>query len=292
MRIKRLIQKKTKKFIIKKLANNYSTIFQAYNLSKLSFCKISHVPIKFHKKNILADKNEEILLKIDGQILPKILETGSFDPFIYNFLKKQKIKKNFLFIDVGANHGLVSKQVSNLKFIKKIITFEPAKDIYELLRINLSKVNKVKNYNYGWATKKGILNFYENQSNSGDFSLLPNKQRNILHKYQFEIANLKLKKIMENYKDYQYILKTDCQGYDFEIFNSLDDKLLENIKFYFLECQNFNNNKKLIFLEKISKFKKIKISCPLIHKDLRTIKPKDILNYFSYKVEFDLVLIN
>lgn len=129
--------------------------------------------------------------------------------------------------------------------------------IYELLRINLSKVNKVKNYNYGWATKKEILNFYENQSNSGDFSLLPNKQRNILHKYQFEIANLKLKKIMENYKDYQYILKTVCQGYDFEIFNSLDDKLLENIKFYFLECQNFNNNKKLIFLEKISKFKKI-----------------------------------
>lgn len=68
-------------------------------------------------------------MKIDGQILPKILETGSFDPFIYNFLKRQKIRKKCLFIDVSANHGLVSKQVSNLKFIKKIITFESAKDI-------------------------------------------------------------------------------------------------------------------------------------------------------------------
>ena len=292
MRIKRLIQKKTKKFIIKKLANHYSTIFQAYNLSKLSFCKISHVPLKFHKKNILANKNEEILLKIDGQILPKILETGSFDPFIYNFLKKQKIKKKFLFIDVGANHGLVSKQITNLKFIKKIITFEPAKEIFELLKINLSKVNKAKNYNYGWATKRGSLNFYENPSNSGDFSLLPNKQRNILHKYHFEIANVQLKKIIKNYKNYQYILKTDCQGYDIEIFNSLDNKLLEKIKFYFLECQNFSDDKKSFFIEKISIFKKILISCPLIHEDLKIIKPENILDYFNFKVEFDLVLIN
>lgn len=292
MRLKRLITKKTKKFIIKTLAGNYSTIFQAYNLSKLNFCKIPHVPIKFHKNNILAKKNEEIFLKIDGQILPKILETGSFDPFIYNFLKKQNIKKKFLFIDVGANHGLVSKQISNLKFIKKIITFEPAKEIFELLSINLSKVNKSKNYNYGWATKKGSLNFYENPSNSGDFSLIPNKQRNIIHKYHFEIAELQLKKIIKNYKKYEYILKTDCQGYDIEIFNSLENKLLKKIKFYFLECQNSNYKNKLLFLEKISTFKKIFISCPLIHKDLKLIKPQDILNYFDYKVEFDLVLIN
>jgi len=122
---------------------------------------------------------------------------------------------------------LVSKQITNLKFIKKIITFEPAKEIFELLKINLSKVNKAKNYNYGWATKRGSLNFYENPSNSGDFSLLPNKQRNILHKYHFEIANVQLKKIIKNYKNYQYILKTDCQGYDIEIFNSLENKLLE-----------------------------------------------------------------
>jgi len=49
----------------------------------------------------------------------------------------------------------------------------------------------------GWATKRGSLNFYENPSNSGDFSLLPNKQRNILHKYHFEIANVQLKKIIK-----------------------------------------------------------------------------------------------
>ena len=187
---------------------------------------------------------------------------------------------------------MVSKQIANLKFIKKIITFEPAKEIFKLLKINLSKVNKAKNYNYGWATKKGNLNFYENPSNSGDFSLIPNKQRNFLHKYHFEIADLQLKKILKNNKNYQFILKTDCQGYDIEIFNSLENKLLEKIKFYFLECQNFSDDKKSLFIEKISIFKKILISCPLIHNDLRSIKPRDILNYFNYKVEFDLVLIN
>ena len=82
---------------------------------------------------------ETIYLKIDGQILPKILETGDFDNFLFNFLKKN-LKKNSVFIDVGANHGFVSKQVSNIKYIKKIITYEPVKEIFTLSRLNLKKI--------------------------------------------------------------------------------------------------------------------------------------------------------
>ena len=96
MRIKRLIQKKTKKFIIKKLSNNFSTLFQAYNLSKTNFCNINNVKIKFFKNTSLAKKGEALYLKIDGQILPKIIETGKFDDFLFNFLKK-KLKKKFSF---------------------------------------------------------------------------------------------------------------------------------------------------------------------------------------------------
>ena len=34
MRLRRLFQKKTKKFFIKKLSNNFSTLFQAFNMSE------------------------------------------------------------------------------------------------------------------------------------------------------------------------------------------------------------------------------------------------------------------
>ena len=95
MRFKRLIEKKTKKFIIKKLSNNFSTLFQSFNLSQRPYCDIPYVNIKFYKSSSLAKKGEVISLKIDGQILPKILETGTFDDFLYKFLK-EKLKKNSL----------------------------------------------------------------------------------------------------------------------------------------------------------------------------------------------------
>ena len=119
MRFKRLIQKKSKKFLINRLRNNFSTIFQSYNISDKKFCNIPYVDLKFFKDSILTKKNETLRVKIDGQILPKLLVTGKFDEFLFKFLKK-KIKKKTLFIDVGSNHGFVSKQVSTINFVKKL----------------------------------------------------------------------------------------------------------------------------------------------------------------------------
>ena len=96
MRIRRLIKKKTKKFIIKKLSNNFSTLFQAFNMSERSYCDIPYVNVKFKKNSLLAKKNETILLKIDGTILPKVLETGNFDIFLINFIKKKYKKKIYI----------------------------------------------------------------------------------------------------------------------------------------------------------------------------------------------------
>jgi len=96
MRIRRLIQKKTKKFIIKKLSNNFSTLFQAFNMSERIYSDIPYVNVKFKKNSSLAKKNETILLKIDGTILPKVLETGDFDVFLINFIKKKCKKKIYI----------------------------------------------------------------------------------------------------------------------------------------------------------------------------------------------------
>ena len=291
MRLKRLIVKKTKKFIIKKLSNNLSTLFQSFNLSQRPYCDISYVNIKFYKSSSLAKRGEVISLKIDGQTLPKILETGTFDDFLYKFLK-DKLKKNSLFIDVGSNHGLVSKQVSNIKYIKKIICFEPVKSIFELSKLNLKNIKKLKQYNFGWSKKNGNLPLYENPSNSGDFSLISNKQRNIRHIFKFKKANDELQKIITNNKNLSLILKTDCQGYDIEIFNNLDNIFLKKIHIYFLECKNLTENNRMKFYEKIKLFKKIFVSCPLINKNTKLIKISDMDNYFKLKLEFDLILLN
>lgn len=290
MRLRRLFVKKTKKFIIKKLSNNFSTLFQAFNLSDRVYCDIPYVNLKFKKNSSLAKKNEIITLKIDGQILPKILETGTFDEFLYNFLKKN-LKKNSLFIDVGSNHGLVSKQISNINYIKKIICFEPVKDIFELSRLNTKNIINIKKYNYGWSKKNGNFAFFENPANSGDFSLIPSKQRIIKHVFKFKNANNELKKILINNKNLQIILKTDCQGYDTELFAYLHSKFLKKIHMYFLECKELGKNKKN-FYNNIKLFDHIFVSCPLLHRITRKINIKDLDKYFNLKVEFDLILLN
>ena len=291
MRLKRLIQKKTKKFIIKSLKNNFSTIFQSFNNSERYYCDINYVKLKFFKNSSLAKKGETINLKIDGQILPKIIETGNYDEFIFNFLKNNLDIKS-LFIDVGSNHGLVSRQISNIKMVKKIITFEPVVELFNLLKMNLNKISNIENNNYGWAKNAGNLSFYENISNSGDFSLIKNKQRKIKHIFKFKKADNELAKIINYNKTLKIILKTDCQGYDIDIFCNIKNENLKKIYIYFLECRGIAEKNKLKFYNKINLFSKILISCPLIHKGIKRINIKEIQNYIDYKVEFDLVLIN
>ena len=291
MRIRRLIKKKTKKFIIKKLSNNFSTLFQAFNMSERTFSDIPYVNVKFKKNSSLAKKNETILLKIDGTILPKILETGNFDVFLVNFLKKN-IKKKSIFVDIGSNHGLVSRQVSKINLIKKIICFEPVKEIFDLSVLNTENIKNIERNNYGWAKKEGFKLFFENPSNSGDYSLIPNKQRSIKHKFKFANAKNELKKIISNNKkNFQIILKTDCQGYDVELFSNFDEKYLSKIYMYFLEIKDLGNNK-INFYKNIKLFDKIYISFPSIHHKVKQINIDDLKSYFSYKVEFDLILIN
>ena len=89
----------------------------------------------------------------------------------------------------------------------------------------------------------------------------------------------------------ELILKTDCQGYDIEIFNLINENILKKISIYFLECKQINNNQKKIFFKKLTNFNKIYVSCPLIHVKTKLIRIENLEEYFNYKVEFDLILI-
>lgn len=122
--------------------------------------------------------------------------------------------------------------------------------------------------------------------------MISNKQRNIRHIFKFKKANDELQKIITNNKNLSLILKTDCQGYDIEIFNNLDNIFLKKIHIYFLECKDLTENNRMKFYEKIKLFKKIFVSCPLINKNTKLIKISDMDNYFKLKLEFDLILLN
>ena len=140
--------------------------------------------------------------------------------------------------------------------------------------------------------KKGNYTFYENISNSGDLSLIKNKQRNVKHVCKFLNANSEISKIISSNKSLLIVLKTDCQGYDIDIFCNIEDSNLKKINIYFLECKDISENNKKKFYKKAKLFKKIMVSCPLLHENIKDIGIKDIKYYLDYKVEFDLIFLN
>ena len=60
---------------------------------------------------------------------------------------------------------------------------------------------------------------------------------------------------------------------------------------YFLEIKDLGNKKKN-FYRNIKLFDKIFVSIPSIHHNIKQINFDDLENYFNYKVEFDLILVN
>ena len=60
---------------------------------------------------------------------------------------------------------------------------------------------------------------------------------------------------------------------------------------YFLEIKDIGNNKKN-FYRNVRLFDKIFVSIPSVHNSIKQIKFDELKNYFNYKVEFDLILLN
>ena len=60
---------------------------------------------------------------------------------------------------------------------------------------------------------------------------------------------------------------------------------------YFLDIKDIGNNKKN-FYRNVGLFDKIFVSIPSVHNGIKEINFDELKNYFNYKVEFDLILLN
>ena len=81
---------------------------------------------------------------------------------------KQKLNKNkkYTFIDIGANVGLVTRQLFfENKNIENYICVEPAKLTYECLKKNTSIIKKVSLHNVGLSIKNEMKNIFIDKSN-------------------------------------------------------------------------------------------------------------------------------
>ena len=245
---------------------------------------IDYINLKILKNCSLGQKNESINLPIDNIILPSILKNGAWESHIIKIIKKYSKKRRFIFLDIGANIGLISRQVIKSKInISKIFCFEPDKEKIKFIRYNLANYKNIKIMNYGLGKKDINLKLYKNIYNFGDTSFIK-KTSNFSKAKIKNINNFFMKNLSSN--KLPIIYKSDTQGMDEEIIFSLKETFLKNIEILIIEISNNKEN-----LKNINKFNKITKFFSKFYIHNKMVSKKSLLNMIKSKNEFDLIMI-
>ena len=80
--------------------------------------------------------------------------------------------------DVGAHHGHISKKFRDLLPTSVVYAFEPFKESFEQLKMNIASDPKITAYNFGLSNKDGMQSFHSNSSSATN-SLFPSDKAGI-----------------------------------------------------------------------------------------------------------------
>ena len=286
---KSILNKSMKKILRKIYINNFKHIFHMVQNSQSKYFEFDEIKLKIKKKNTLGNIDEIITTRFDQVITPNILNNGSWDLFIINFVntRTKYTNKKFDIIDIGSNIGFITRQLLNTnKSILRSYCIEPNLNNFKIMKQNLIKFkNKVFLYNFALTNdfKKKKKLFLDNK-NFGNYSLLKKKGGADIVKTLN--ANIFLNKIIKKNKIKNLIYKSDTQGFDEIILLNLNYELFSVIDVLIIEISNFDYLKKNDF-----KFLKILKNYKYKFDEYKnSLSDKEILKKISLEKEFNLLL--
>lgn len=144
-------------------------------------------------------------------------------------------RKNYVLIDIGMNVGITSLFFAQQPQCVAVYAFEPFKLTYEqgLVNIDLNTIfsSKISAYNYGLGKENKTITVTYDKSIKGSMGIngIPeyykDQSNEILNEHiTIKDASEVLKPIITNINnsENQLILKMDCEGSEYDIFQSLD----------------------------------------------------------------------
>lgn len=238
------------------------------------------------KSHYIKEYGSTLYLKHDRVMAPFINRFGYWDYELSTLIISQinKISGKTVFIDIGANQGIVSMQVArqinnqNIKFI----CIEPSLDLFHNLKKNIeSSQIDCDLYNFGLGDKSdSSIVFYKSKRNATstqhlNATLDPIKD---LTKEKGEIVAVdKFIDLYSGFKNYEnIIIKSDTDGSDIIIFNSfLNNQNGKIINSYALEVLliNVTHKQRIEFIINCLKFS----SWTLLTRERKKIREKNIL---------------
>lgn len=174
-----------------------------------------------------AEGGERLHLGVDKMIMPEVLKTWGWQRDEVNFLATHCNFGSGILVDVGANLGLVTRQLMHrVPAISAAICFEPHPGNYKILVKNLSHLPQCKTVCAALASTDSDLVFYEDTGNVGNYSLNLDAMRG--HAYRESIVkciNTAKKDILsflpDDLQTLPVIWKSDTQGFDEKIMTDL-----------------------------------------------------------------------
>ena len=248
---------KKKKKLLWTLANNlFQNLLSAPSISVL----------KLSADTTLGKKNEKIFVTNDSYQTWYIMNDKNFHKqFIDKVKEVTDIDKNYTFIDVGANTGLLTKALLNSsKNINSCYLIEPDKDNFFCLQHNLHKQENIHAFNFALDINDGEKKLYIDQNNKGNLSFnyemmtLKNDKLNFMNSVNnYEIVKCKSVNNFFNEvnNEKNFIIKIAVQGYDEVIFQEIPENILKNTKILFIEITPLHSKK--FNLEKLNSKLKI-----------------------------------
>ena len=248
----------------------------------------------------LGKKNEKIFVTNDSYQTWYIMNDTNFHKQLINKVKEiTDDDKNYTFIDIGANTGLLTKALLNSsKNINQSYLIEPDRDNFFCLQHNLHKYENIHAFNFALDIKEGEKKLFIDKNNKGNLS------------FNYEMMTLKSDKLnfmnsVDNYEivkcksvnnffneinnENNLIIKIDVQGYDEIIFQEIPENILKNTKMLFIEITPLKS--KEFDIEKLKY--KLKIFSEISNFNGETFTYKNVIDYSnSNKEAVDFILIN
>jgi FkbM family methyltransferase len=209
-----------------------------------------------NKLNKIGPKNSIINIPKDKFIFRSILRYGEWEYEISQFLASKILKldtnKRILFLDIGANVGIITLQIAqNLRrngFMRSNFQFlciEPVISHYNFCARNLSEVVgeafkwEVRKIALGSTNTKSLIHI--NNENSGDSSLYPLDPKIDSSDEFVTVVDTHTFSEIELSQFDAIILKCDTQGYDIKILARIPNLIWSRITSLVVEIESYTD---------------------------------------------------
>lgn len=159
------------------------------------------------------------------------------DEAFYGYRMLSILKEDSIIIDIGAHIGIFSMTAALIAKKGKIYAFEPHKESFELLKINIldNKFNNIDIFNCAVFNEKIKEKYlYLDSYSPGSSTLINNNTNNYII-----VPCVSLREIFDtnNINKCNY-LKLDAEGSEYEILYALPDNYFNKIDFIGMEYHN------------------------------------------------------